>query len=309
MNFIRTSSLKALLPALLLALTFTACDKSNDDNGGGSKKVTNNNRNVWQTGMPAEVTDLEFPQLKKSSSVVVAHYTNENRKSLKGRIFNFASEWDYTQHAQRWSCYKMYDGNTGGGAGRYDEGYPHDEDLPKQYLLGRDPYYGSGYQHGHICPSADRQYSKAANRQTFYLSNMQPQLKEFNEVGYAWEEMEEHVRNWNKAAFRDTLYVVKGGTIDNGNVTKYLGFGDSRIPVPKYFFAAVLCKNAMGYKALGFWFEHKRYKQYEDISKYVVNIHELEKKTGIDFFCNLTDDIEQNVENLDVDKVKRAWGF
>jgi endonuclease G len=35
----------------------------------------------------------------------------------------------------------------------------------------------------------------------------------------------------------------------------------------------------------------------------------LEAKTGIDFFCNLPDDIENSVESLPVENIKRAWGL
>jgi len=40
-----------------------------------------------------------------------------------------------------------------------------------------------------------------------------------------------------------------------------------------------------------------------------VNIKTLEDKTGIDFFCNLPDDIEKKVETQDVEAIKNLWGF
>ena len=132
---------------------------------------------------------------------------------------------------------------------------------------------------------------------------MMPQVHAFNDG--VWKNMEEQIRSWNQDSFRDTLYVCKGGTIDNPNqILTTLGQG---LIVPKYFFMAVLCKNKMGYKALGFWVEHENNGD-TSLSKYVVNIHELEQKTGIDFFCNLPDAIERRVETLPVEKVQRAWG-
>ena len=111
------------------------------------------------------------------------------------------------------------------------------------------------------------------------------------------------------SSFRDTLYVVKGGTIDNGNILQYLSRGSVRIPVPKFFFVAILCKNATGYKALGFWFEHKKYKKKRRLGDYITNIDQLEELTGIDFFCNLPDNIEEHVESQHTDNIKRAWGL
>ena len=73
---------------------------------------------------------------------------------------------------------------------------------------------------------------------------------------------------------------------------------------------AVLAKNSLGYKAMGFWIEHLDVDQRsKGVTSFVVNIDDLEQKTGIDFFCNLPDDVESKVEGLSVDKVKIAWGL
>ena len=106
----------------------------------------------------------------------------------------------------------------------------------------------------------------------------------------------------------DTLFVCKGGTIDNSE--QILGYTRSRFIVPRYFFMALLAKNKLGYKAIGFWVEHLNEDHSNDkLGIYAVNIADLEKKTGLDFFCNLPDGIEKQVETLDIDNVKRAWGF
>ena len=62
---------------------------------------------------------------------------------------------------------------------------------------------------------------------------------------------------------------------------------------------AILCKNSQGYKALGFWVEHlNEDRSGDNIINYVVSIDELEQKTGIDFFCNLPDDVEETTEKV-----------
>ena len=294
---------KKIAFACSLTAFLTACN--GESNSEKPQVATNENANVVTGRIPQEVKRLEFPKLKGGNSIVLVHKTNDRYG------VNYSTEWDTQLSAQRWSCYQMYDSNSGGHVGRYDtsSGYPNDELLPTDYQLQSDPYYRSGFDHGHICPSADRQYSKEANRQTFFLTNMQPQFKEFNQVDYLWEQMEEQVRSWNTSSFRDTLYVVKGGTIDNGIILQYLTRGTTRIPVPKYFFVAILCKNQAGYKALGFWFEHKKYAKKRNLGDYVKSIDELENLTHIDFFCNLPDNIESHVENLSVDNIKRAWGL
>lgn len=192
--------------------------------------------------------------------------------------------------------------------------YPNNPNLPKEYQFTADPYKNSGYDHGHICPSADRLCSYQDNYQTFYMTNMQPQNGLFNKE--IWAKMEMRARGWNNKTFRDTLYVVKGGTIDKKeHILRTIGSGQNRIPVPKYFFMAILCKNKEagngGYKALGFWIAQDEPKSQwdETLQKYVRNIDELEKHTGIDFFCNLPDNIEDAVESIPREYIIQAWNL
>ena len=196
----------------------------------------------------------------------------------------------------------MYKGYTG-NAGRYEGNpqYPFDEDLQAiekatgiTMYWDQDLFKSSGYDHGHICPSADRQYSTQANKQTFYLTNMQPQYPKFNQK--LWAEMEDRMRKWiaNSPA-TDTMYVCKGGTIDNeANIIERV---KGQLIVPKYFYMAILYKNSEGYKAIAFWAENINVDHSGDnLRDYVMSIDRLEELTDIDFFCNLPDDIENKVE-------------
>lgn len=290
--------LRYLLYALFIVLSMSACGGDDDDNGGddnGKKtdQVINLNKNTVTTD--DAVARLEFPKLKGGNSIVLVHSTNEYG-------MNYAVEWDCSKKAQRWTCYEMYKGNSVTNWNRNNwksttwGGDPFQEDtmIPEEYRTTLADYRGSGFNRGHICPSADRLCSKDANEQTFYLSNMQPQWYNFN--AGVWERMEERVRGWNKDDFRDTLYVCKGGTIDSSEgVIQYTTSG---LIVPRYFFMAILCKNAQGYKAIAFWVEHLNEDHSDDsLGQYVISIDELEQKTGIDFFCNLPDETENEVES------------
>ena len=133
---------------------------------------------------------------------------------------------------------------------------------------------------------------------------MQPQRNAFN--AGIWKKLEERIRNaWVPSNSTDVLYVCKGGTIDNENqiITRISG----RLIVPKYFFCALLLKNSSGYRAVGFWMEHLNEDRSEDnLKNYAMSIDELEQRTGIDFFCNLPDDIESTVE---ASYAANAWGL
>ena len=142
--------------------------------------------------------------------------------------------------------------------------------------------------------SADRLYSRVANEQTFYYSNITPQVNSFN--AGIWLELENTLRNyWGRSnSFRDTLYVVKGATIRNDQINGTIG--ENKIVVPKYNYMAVLSKKADTYKSIAFWFENRRYNEPYKLKEHALSVAELEEKTGIDFFHNLPDEIESVVE-------------
>lgn len=161
----------------------------------------------------------------------------------------------------------------------------------------------SQFDRGHICASDDRKYLQEANDQTFYMTNMSPQLGDFNQ-GY-WNAFELYVQDLGrKTSFADTLYVVKGGTIsDKETMGHILRNNGAKVVIPKHYFMALLAVKGSDYKALGFYMEHKEYgfKYGSDVKKAqmsdkIVSIDELEKLTGIDFFHNLPDAIENKVE-------------
>ena len=262
----------------------------------------NRNDNANNAHIHAEYARLEFPRLKAgATSRVLVHY-DENQ------AVNYCTEWDDVKKSQRWSCYQMHRANLAQKTSRYESErnqYPQDELIPAEYRFEQDPYRNSGYDHGHICPSGDRLYSATANYQTFFMSNMQPQVNGFN--AGVWLQMENAVRGWakqNNYSFADTLYVCKGGTIDSPDLVHTVtGKG---LIVPKYFFMAVMRVKGGQYNAMGFWVEHKSNKD-KALAKYAVSIDRLEQLTGLDFFCNLPDKVENAVEAMPVNET--LWGL
>ena len=149
------------------ALAFTACGGDDDpvvikekipdiDNG------TSANTNKNTTGPIEAQTRYEFPKLKGGKSVVIVHKANINSGDVG---VNYCVEWDTNIHAQRWSCWQMYGAINAKSTSRYsatNDGslspscqYPNDTDLEATYRLTADPYKYNGFDHGHICPSAD----------------------------------------------------------------------------------------------------------------------------------------------------------
>ncbi len=309
-------SLRLATICLVMCLV-TSCGNELPEPEGGDA-VTNENAN---TSTVAEAKRLEIPRLKDGNHNQFIVKKARLRDSGSQTFVNFCMEYDRQKKASRWTAFRWdidntYDSNCG-RAGNFAE----DPDVPAAYRVGSGWY--SGYQRGHMLASEDRQCSAAANVQTFYMTNMHPQYARFNGYddynSYVWVNAETMVRKlyngWKREYnSTDTIYVVKGGTIDN-NVLGYTSNSTtSNIIVPGYFYMALLYKIGRlqtngGYKAIALWIPHREgdtTKGNDIARKYAISIDELEQNTGIDFFCNLPDDIETVVESK---CVPAAWGW
>lgn len=282
-----------------LQLTLDASADGQQGGGGGSDEEDkeNLNRNNVSSSVNKEVWRLEFPHIKgDDDNLVITHST-----ATYG--ITYSLEWDCTKKSQRWTCYEFHDGLPNNKVGRCGS-WGDDPNIPSSYRTHSEQWSGTAFSRGHMCMSNDRQSSVEQNKQTFYISNAHPQYQNHN--GGLWQTLENKVNSWgNDASFRDTLYVVKAGTIDNED--QILQYTSTGLLVPKYFYMAVLCVKNGQYKAVGFWTEHTNV----NITKanprdYAVSIKQLEELTGIDFFCNLPDEIEQTVE---ASYTNKDWGF
>jgi len=165
--------------------------------------------------------------------------------------------------------------------------------LIKSGSAANSDYTKQGYDKGHLAPCADMCYSLKTMDESFYLSNMSPQLPGFNRG--IWKQLEEQVRQWaidNKAVF-----IVPGGILTNGLPT----IGKNKVAVPQYFYKVILDYTEPEIKSIGFIIPNKS--SNELLQHYAVTVDSVEKVTNIDFFYQLPDDQENYIESkIDVNK-------
>ena len=265
-----------------------------------------------------EAWRLEYPHLHENVSPTAdAERSQIIVKRTDDYGITFSLEWDNSLVANRWTCYQLHAGNTLTGADRNDD-FKADPEVAVSPVL--DDYRNSGFSRGHLCPSADRQCSVEQNKQTFYLTNMQPQYQSHN--GGLWSRLETLVRDFATndeytALHCDTLYIVKAATItdkvtindqevDGIYADRCVGNASHKheLIVPKYFYMALLHynKETDTYHSIAFWTDHiDETQSVKNLADYAISIKELEKRTGIDFFCNLPDVIEEDVEAQEPD--------
>ncbi|SFZ89311.1 endonuclease G [Flaviramulus basaltis] len=157
-------------------------------------------------------------------------------------------------------------------------------------------YKKSGYDRGHLCPAGDRRYSQFAHDETFLTSNISPQEHEFNSG--IWNTLEQKVRYW--ASKYDGVFVVTGGVL-KGNMKT---IGDEDVSVPNQFYKVLIDNNTGKTKMIAFLMPHKN--SDKPLYEFVVSVDSIEKLTGIDFFPELEDSIENKLE---ASSSYKGWGF
>lgn len=147
-------------------------------------------------------------------------------------------------------------------------------------------YKGSGYDRGHLCPAGDRRFSEQAYNETFYTSNISPQDRNFN--AGIWNRLELQVRDW--AGHYHELFVVTGGVLEPG----LQEIGEEDVDVPRYYYKIIARGAQDNPKILAFLFLGKE--STKPLRQFTVSVDEIEKRTGIDFFENLPDELEARLE-------------
>jgi len=150
-------------------------------------------------------------------------------------------------------------------------------------------YMRSGYDRGHLAPAGDFNISPDDKEETFYMSNMSPQLGVFNRG--IWNDLEQKIRQWVK---RDgTLYIVTGPVLKPGlpTIGKY-----NQVAVPEQYYKVVLCLTDDKPRMIGFLMNNEF--SNENLGSFVVSVDEIERKTGIDFFARLPDALERKLESM-----------
>jgi len=160
-----------------------------------------------------------------------------------------------------------------------------DNEVPTGSATNAD-YQGSGYDRGHMAPAADMSWSVQTMQESFYYSNMSPQVPGFNRG--IWKKLEEQVRQW--AVENQDIYVVTGPVL-SGNLST---IGPDRVSVPKYYYKVILDDTLPGLKGIGFIMPNASSTM--PLQSFAVSIDSVEKVTGINFFPALPEQEEQALE-------------
>lgn len=219
---------------------------------------------------------------------------------------NYTILYDPEMYASYWVAYPLCDNHLGSGR---DESWDFDPDVPesKQTNIRKGAYgvkwptasYANNYfARGHQIPNADRNGVSAMMAQTYYSTNLTPQLQ-YGFNGDIWKNLEDGVRDVVKGK-ADTVYVVTGAAFrkvsGSESITTITSVRDGKVlPVPNYYWKVLLKvkwsgESVSGASAIGFWLNH--WETYSTAGNAyeacAVSVDQIEAWTGFDFFSNLS---------------------
>jgi len=229
---------------------------------------------------PIEIQDLEIPKTN-TADTIITHYAYSLIYSEK--------------HEQaKWVAYELTHTETISLFHRINV-FLIDPLIHSESANNND-YKESGYDRGHLAPAADMGWSEITMKESFYYSNMSPQLPSFNRG--IWKQLEEQVRAWAKEY--EKIYIVTGPIL----MDNLKSIGANKVSVPKSYYKVILDYSMPIVKGIGFILPNEPSKQ--KLESFAVTIDSVEKVTGINFFYKLP----KNDEVL-IEKVLRlnAWSW
>lgn len=228
-----------------------------------------------------KVSWLELPAMDNPDLGYYSHSFEMNGKEYR----NYSFGWSQKDLVALWMAYPLCSMYTNKTVSRTDA-WAYDPILGPEYSSAPFGGYGGSYARGHQVPSADRLCSYNANVQTFYGSNMTPQLNAHNEG--IWQTLESKVRTLANTS--DTTYVVTGCVVD-GSTTFTQDSDGKKMTVPVGYYKVLLryskSSTISTWAAMAFYTEHKSYSGSTSLRNLAMSVDELEEMLGMDFFVNL----------------------
>lgn len=154
-------------------------------------------------------------------------------------------------------------------------------------------YWNSGYDRGHMVPSADMRWTFEALKGTYYYSNISPQLPDLNRK--TWADLEDWVRRYVNFSKR-RVFVATGPVLRDGLPTLQKADRKNEVSIPEYFWKVIADLDGDTPKAIGFVMRNATL-DHPPVS-YAVPVDSVEKLTGLDFFHALDDVVEQRIEAM-----------
>ncbi len=243
----------------------------------------------------APITDLEEAQRVYLALGNPSNATNSTSNADNYLMVNsdYALSYNNSRGSANWVSWRITTSDFGGAERQND--FRPDPNLPKNFTrITPSDYVGSGFDKGHLCPSADRSSSEEANSQTFYMTNMSPQTPDLNRN--VWNDFETYSRDLVKKNKVD-LYVVAGCYGEKGKLKKKISVPTNcwkvivAIPSGADFSAVNADSQVTAVDMPNTAFPGKT-----DWRKFRTTVRAVEEKTNLNLLSNLPQNLQDTLE-------------
>lgn len=285
-----------LISLFLLGTTFTVNAQNLDEKRSGLEQQIEA-LDLERSSLVAAVEDIKLQIIQRDLKAVGLpsdHYIEHSAMFL---------EYSEVHEQARWVAHIIHPDVVKGSVFRTNDfredplvttGTAVEADYFLKYLQADSTYEydGFGYDRGHLAPSADFRWSQKALSESYFYSNMSPQVARFNREG--WAELEGSIRGYVREHPETQLYVVTGPVLEEN--LPVIERSINKVAIPKQYFKVVLDLDSG--KSIGFIIPNKSIDQPLDF--YATTVDEVEQLTGLDFFPNIdkADQIENQLEIL-----------
>lgn len=207
--------------------------------------------------------------------------TNNLGKTIEHQYYKLSYVEKY--ELAEWTAHQLTIESIKGPQSRTDN-FREDPKIPTGSATTSD-YKGSGFDRGHLVPAGDMKLNYTSMSETFFMSNMAPQTALMNRG--VWREIETKVRRWAESSKK--LYIITGPILNGMDRT----IGNNNVAVPLYFYKIIYDANQN--KMIAFLVPN--FEPNPNMEEYVVDVNYLESITQIDFFSQLADNIEEELES------------
>ncbi|XP_059055944.1 endonuclease G, mitochondrial [Achroia grisella] len=163
-----------------------------------------------------------------------------------------------------------------------------DESIHPYFRSQNSDYRKSGFDRGHMAAAGNHRISQKHVEQTFYLSNMAPQVGEgFNR--HAWNTLEKHVRKLTRVynnvyCCTGPLYLPRKES-DGKTYVKYQVIGANTVSVPTHFYKVVVGEATNGDLHMeAYVMPNQKISDQTPITSFMVPPETIERAAGLLFF-------------------------
>lgn len=198
--------------------------------------------------------------------------------------------WNDRYKVPKWTAHLILPDIMEGNLARIDTFLP--DPLVKTNTALITSYWYSGYDRGHMVPSADMRWSQDALKATYYYTNVAPQKPEMNRG--TWADLEDWMRRYvHYSGHR--VYVVTAPIPGDGMPLLNKPQAEADVYAPPLFLKAMVDLDAPVKKGIAFLMRNGLNDQ--GLLSYAVSIDTVEALSGLDLFPALDDTLENRLES------------